>query len=209
MSCEDEPNPDKPPECSSPPDQPRPAPPPPHDMDTPDDSRCKRLAKEVNAQLLKQSKLHNSMDRLEGKVQELQAIPLDIPKIKPWVEIRWGNSNCDCIESDDTEIMYLTVGNPYSNLTLTDLTIQKITLLQGENQPIPKLPNGNPCIDVTPLGPYYFGDIPPEGKVTRQLVMWLRGALGGDHRLLLHGICFNASVHGDNDATFKFHVCED
>ena len=39
--------------------------------------------------------------------------PLDIPRIAPWISIRWGDSKCDCIEGDDTEIMHLTVCNPY------------------------------------------------------------------------------------------------
>jgi hypothetical protein len=209
MNCEDEPK-EEPPVCHSPPDEPRPGPPPPPPPgDHGGDGRCKRLATEVNKQLQGLSKLKNKMARGDGRNQEPRHEPLNIPRIEPWVTISWGDSDCDCIESDDTEIMYLTVCNPYSNLTLANLTIHEVRVVDADNKAVPKLPNGDPCIELVPVGPYYFGDVAPDACVSRQFVMRLRGALGGPHQIHLRGICFDACVHGDNDGSFTFDVCRD
>jgi hypothetical protein len=210
MNCEDEPKSDRPPPYDPPSDDPRPGPPPPHhEKDPPADGRCKRLAGEVNKELHGLARRQNNMVPCDGPAQEYKVEPLNIPRIEPWVTISWGDSKCDCIESDDTEIMYLTVCNPYSNLTLSNVTIQQVLVVDGSGKPVPNLPNGNPCIQLVPVGPYFFDDIPPGSCVSRQFLLRLRGALGGKHRILLRGICFDACVHGDNDACFNFEVCKD
>jgi hypothetical protein len=209
MNCEDEQKSDRPP-YDPPSDDPRPGPPPtPSDKEPPTDGRCKRLAGEVNKQLHALARRQNNMVPCDGPPQEYKVEPLDIPRIEPWVTISWGDSKCDCIESDDTEIMYLTICNPYSNLTLSNVTIQQVLVVDGSGNAVPKLPNGNPCIQLIPVGPYFFDDIPPGSCVSRQFLLRLRGALGGKHRILLRGICFDACVHGDNDGCFTFEVCKD
>jgi len=212
MNCEDEPKYDRPPPSDNPPDEPRHPPPSHHekpDRDVPTDARCRRLAREVDEQLHDLSRLQNHMLPCEGRQEEYKVEPLNIPRIEPWVTISWGDSKCDCIESDDTEIMYLTVCNPYSNLTLSNVSIQQVIVVDGDGKAVAKLPNGDPCIELVPLGPYYFGDILPGSCISRQFLMRLRGALGGKHRILLRGICFDACVHGDNDGCFAFDVCKD
>jgi len=209
MNCEDEPKSDRPP-YDPPSDDPKPGPPPsPPEREPPTDGRCKRLAGEVNKQLHGLARRQNNMVPCDGPAQEYKVEPLDIPRIEPWVTISWGDSKCDCIESDDTEIMYLTICNPYSNLTLSNVTVQQVLVVDGAGNAVPKLPNGNPCIQLIPVGPYFFDDIPPGSCVSRQFLLRLRGALGGKHRILLRGICFDACVHGDNDGCFSFEVCKD
>lgn len=211
MNCEDDQHEsDGPPPYDPPVEHPRPKPPrPSDDGDTPTDARCKRLAGEVNKELHTLSRRQNRMLRDDGPSHEYRVEPLDIPRIEPWVTISWGDSKCDCIESDDTEIMYLTICNPYSNLTLSNVTVQQLLVTDSSGKAVPKLPNGNPCIQLVPLGPYFFDDIPPGSCVSRQFLLRLRGALGGKHRILLRGICFDACVHGDNDGSFTFEVCKD
>ena len=51
--------------------------------------------------------------------------------------------------------------------------------------------------------------VAPAPPSRRQFLLRLRGALGGKHRILLRGICFDACVHGDNDGRFSFDVCKD
>lgn len=212
MNCEDDQDGDREPPYDCEPDpEPKPKTPPrdSDDGDTPTDARCKRLESDVNKQLAKLSRRQNHMAPCNGTYQEYKIEPLDIPRIEPWTTITWGDSKCDCIESDDTEIMYLTVCNPYSNLTLSNVTVQQVLVVDGAGKPVPNLPNGNPCIQLVPVGPFYFGDIAPGSCVSRQFLLRLRGALGGKHRILLRGICFDACVHGDNDDCFGFEVCVD
>jgi hypothetical protein len=135
--------------------------------------------------------------------------PVDIPPLEPQVYIRWGDSRCDCIEGDDTEIMHLTVCNPYRNVTLSNLVVSQIVVVDSNGNPVPNLPNGDPSIELVPIGPYCFDDIAPCTCVTREFVLWLRGAPGGTYHIRIKGICFDACFHGDADACFQFEVCKD
>lgn len=57
--------------------------------------------------------------------------------------------------------------------------------------PLPMLPNGDPSIELVPVGPYCFDDIAPCTCVTRELVLRRRGAPGGPCRIRVRGICFD------------------
>ncbi|MEI9853027.1 MAG: hypothetical protein WDN24_21700 [Sphingomonas sp.] len=57
-----------------------------------------------------------------------------------------------------------------------------VTLPDGGE--VPGLPDGTPSVQVVPLGPVCFGDIPPcrdetPGCVSREFVVRTRGARGG------------------------------
>lgn len=173
--------------------------------------RCAALAAQIDATLFEQLKeLKNGMLTCEGRDPgNVDCAPLDIPRIQPKTYISWGDSKCDCIESDDTEIMYLTVCNPYSNLTLSNVTVYELVVVDDNGQPVATLPDGTPSIQLVPLGPYCFDDIAPCACITRQFVLRLRGAIGGRYRILVRGICFDACFHGDGEACFAFDVCKD
>jgi len=172
--------------------------------------RCARLAAQVNEQLAGVQKFNPLRPCDERQpIEKPKCEPVKLPPLAPWVSIRWGDSQCDCIEGDDTEVMSLIVCNPYANLTLAGLTIQMVTVVDMNGNAVPNLPDGSPSIELTPIGPYCFGDIAPCTCVTRQFVLRLRGAVPGQHRILLKGICFNACFHGDEEACFVFNVCKD
>ena len=171
--------------------------------------RCRRIAAEVNEYLAGHARKQNRMRPCEGEQKEFKCEPLRIPDLMPWTTISWGDSPCDCIEGDDTEIMYVTVCNPYSNVTLSGLTIEKIEVVDANGKPVPLLPDGNPCIQLVPIGPYCFDDVPPCACVTRQFIVRLRAAPGGKYKMMLRGICFEACVHGDTEGCFVFEVCPD
>lgn len=175
----------------------------------PEQGRCRKIAVEVNEWLAKHARRQNLMRPCEGEPKEFKCEPLRIPDLVPWTSVSWGDSRCDCIEGDDTEIMYVTVCNPYSNLTLSGLTIEKIEVVNANGTAVPLLPDGNPCIQLVPIGPYCFDDIPPCACVTRQFLVRLRAAPGGKYKMMLRGICFEACVHADTEGCFIFEVCPD
>ena len=172
------------------------------------DDRCATIAAEVDEQIAGQE-LHNSMRPCRGEQVEPQCHPLDIPPIAPQTYIRWGSGPCDCIEGDDTEVMHLTVCNPYKNLTLSNLTIHQLVVVDANGNPVPNLPDGSPSIQLVPVGPHCFDDIAPCTCVSREFVLRLRGAPGGPYKILVRGICFDACLHGDTEACFTFEVCKD
>jgi hypothetical protein len=171
--------------------------------------RCAELADQVNQQLAQVPKVNTlrPCDK-EQPIEKPPCRPIEMPRIAPWTSIRWGDSKCDCIEGDDTEVMNVTVCNPYSNLTLSNLTIQQIVVVDSNGNPPALLPDGSPSVQLVPIGPYCFGDLAPCTCITRQFVLRLRGAVPGPYRILLRGICFDACFHGDEDDCFVFEVCK-
>jgi hypothetical protein len=169
--------------------------------------RCEEIEQQVNEELWRP--WNNVMRRCEGEYDFRFCFPLRIPEIEPLIGIVWGDSPCDCIEGDDTETMTIIVCNRYSNVALTGFTINRIVVVQADGSPVPTLPNGDPSIELVPLGPYCFDDIPPCTCVVRQFVLRLRGAPGGQYRILLQGICFEVCVHQLQEQCFTFEVCRD
>lgn len=171
---------------------------------------CRNLAAMVDEQLAGTPKVNalRPCDKSQP-VEKPPCAPVDLPRIAPWTSIRWGDSQCDCIEGDDTEVMHLTVCNPYRNLTLSNLTIHQIVVVQANGAPVANLPDGSPSVQLVPIGPYCFDDLAPCTCVTRQFVLRLRGAVPGPYRILLKGICFDACFHGDEEDCFIFNVCKD
>jgi hypothetical protein len=113
----------------------------------------------------------------EGECKEMPP-----PKVKPCISVSWGDSRCDCMETDDVEVFCITVCNCYTNVTFQDLTIAWVQVV-GPAGPVPTLPDGTPSVQIRPRGPLCFGDIEPcrdnRGTcVSRELVLIARGAKG-------------------------------
>jgi len=113
------------------------------------DDRCAKLAAEVDEQLAGVKKF-NALRPCDDTqpFEKPECHPLDIPPIAPWTSISWGDSKCDCIEGDDTEVMHLTICNPYKNLTLSNLTVQQLIVVDAAGNPVPNLPDGSPSIQL-------------------------------------------------------------
>jgi hypothetical protein len=138
-----------------------------------------------------------------------------IPKIEPCISVAWGDSKCDCMETDDVEVMCITVCNCYSNVTFSDLSIGHIRITDMAGRPVPTLPDGTPSVQVFPSGPICFGDIGPcterVGKscVSRELVVYTRGAVGKDYKLSFEGVCFAVKHHFQTEQCFVLTLCKD
>ncbi|HEY0413398.1 MAG TPA: hypothetical protein VGD66_09665 [Allosphingosinicella sp.] len=137
-----------------------------------------------------------------------------LPEIKPCITVKWGASECDCFETDDTEIVYISVCNCYSNLTFSNLHISYVEIVNEDGSPVPLLPDGTPSVQIVPIGPICFGDIGPceeEGDncVTRQAVVRTRGARSGRYRLLIHGICYEVRIAKNQEDCFVLDLCRD
>ena len=138
-----------------------------------------------------------------------------LPSLFPCIHVSWGDSDCDCMESDDVETICVTVCNCYTNVTFADLSIQIAWVLDDDNTLVATLPDGTPSVEVIPPGPICFGDVGPcvDGRktcVSRQLVVRNRGAKAGHYKLVLAGVCFDLVHHYFIGWTeFAFDVCKD
>jgi len=142
-------------------------------------------------------------------------VAVRLPHLQPCISVAWGDSACDCMETDDVEVLCVTVCNCYSNVTFNDLTIGQIQITDMAGNPVPVLPDGTPSVQVIPSGPICFGDIGPcKGKnqptcVSRELVLYTRGAIGKDYRLSFEGVCFSVSHEFQSEQCFVVKLCQD
>lgn len=142
-------------------------------------------------------------------------VSVKLPDIKPCIAVAWGDSPCDCLETDDVEVLCVTVCNCYSNVTFNDLTIGHIQITDMAGNPVANLPDGTPSVQIFPSGPICFGDIGPcKGRnqpscVSRELVLYTRGAIGKDYKLSFEGVCFTVSHHFQSEQCFVVKLCQD
>ena len=143
-----------------------------------------------------------------------RCVEAPLPDLQPCISVSWGESDCDCLETDDTEVLCITVCNCYSNVTLLGLTISYLWLTDAAGNWVETLPDGTPAVQIHPVGPICFGDIPPctaEGAtcVSREVVLTSRGARSGDYQLEVGGVCFGIGVNYITDDCFKLKLCAD
>lgn len=140
-------------------------------------------------------------------------LEVEAPEIKPCISISWGDSKCDSLETDDFEILCISICNCYSNVTFNDLNINLIEITDSDGNTIANLPDGTPSVQAVPKGPLCFGTIAPckDGEtscVSREFVINTRGAKEGNYLVKLHGICFEVSFSYNNTACFEFELCK-
>lgn len=136
----------------------------------------------------------------------------DIPKLSPVIELLWGDSNCDCIETDDYEVFYIAVRNPYNNVNFSNFRIGKIRVVDKKGKLVAVLPDGTDSVELVPVGPYCFGNIDAcsskrDNSVFRQFVLNNRGAKSGDYKILLEGICFEVSTAYSQKQCLAIDLC--
>lgn len=164
--------------------------------DTPAGKFCELLEAAADAALAKSCGAKQFDERFgncDSPCREIQA-----PKIIPCLHLRWGDGPNDRLETDDTEVLCVTVCNPYSNVALNDFTLQ-IFVLDSSNAPVPTNPDGTPSVQIKPQFNICFGDIPPcDPKnerqlscVSREVVMINRGAKAGKYKIFVF-YCFQA-----------------
>lgn len=139
----------------------------------------------------------------------------EFPELKPCISVTWGDSPCDCMESDDVEVLCITVCNCYSNVAFANLSIGQIVLTDIQGNPVAQLPDGSDSVQIIPSGPICFGNIGPcldDGRptcVSREVVLRTRGAIGQEYRLQLNGVCFDVCHKYQSESCFVLAVCQD
>lgn len=140
---------------------------------------------------------------------------VEMPRIRPCISVAWGDTPCDCMETNDFEVLCITVCNCYSNVTFGNLSIGHVQVTDMAGNPVPALPDGTPSVQVVPSGPICFGDIGPcternrPACVSRELVLYTRGAVGRQYRLTFSAICFSVCHTYQHEQCFTFKLCQD
>lgn len=121
-----------------------------------------------------------------------------VPDLSPIVEIKWGDSNDDNVETEDFEVFYVSVRNPYNNVEFSNFRIGTIRIVDINGNPVAVLPDGTNSVELVPIGPYCFGDInrcnsTQDNSVYREFVLNNTGARAGKYKILLEGISFQTN----------------
>jgi hypothetical protein len=139
---------------------------------------------------------------------------VELPEIEPCVSIVWGDSDCDCFETDDVETAIVSICNCYSNISFANVHISYFLIVMADGSPVPVLPDGTPSVQIVPIGPICFGDIGPckEGEtncVSREVVIRTRGAKAGKYKILVGGICYEVVLQQMSNECFELTLCQD
>ena len=140
-------------------------------------------------------------------------IEVPLPEIKPCITISWGDSDCDCLETDDFEILCISICNCYANIAFNNFTISMIEITDSDGNAVENLPDGTPSVQAVPIGPICFGNILPcvDGDascVSREFVINTRGAKDRGYQVKLRGICFEVNFEYDQESCFSFKLCK-
>lgn len=122
------------------------------------------------------------------------------PKVVPCFRLRWGNGPQDHFETDDTEIICITVCNPYSNVVLKDFNVM-LGVTTAAGGAVPTQADGTPSVIIKPQFNVCFDDIPAcdpqkpnQNCVSREFVVIDRGAVPGQYKIVIL-YCFEACFH--------------
>ncbi|MEZ4934798.1 MAG: hypothetical protein R2788_22040 [Saprospiraceae bacterium] len=139
---------------------------------------------------------------------------LELPNVSPCFSVVWGDSDCDCMETNDFEVLLIKACNCYSNLAFQNLTIGRLIVLDSAGKPVATLPDGNPSVEVLPSGPICFGNLEPCTDNTptckaREFIIRTRGALSGKYQLKFEAICFDVVNKFSTEQCFTLDLCKD
>jgi hypothetical protein len=119
------------------------------------------------------------------------------PKIVPCLHLRWGDGPKDQLETEDTEVLCITVCNPYSNVVLKNFNVQ-LFVFTGAGGAVPNQADGTPSVMIKPQFNICFDDIPAcdpqnprQSCVSREVVLLSRGAVPGQYKVVAL-YCFEA-----------------
>jgi hypothetical protein len=158
---------------------------------------CERIDAIAN-DAIRQACAKKQFDLKSGNCPREGCLAVEKPKIAPCIHLRWGDGPQDHLETDDTEVLCLTVCNPYSNVAFKNVTVQLFILPAGGGA-IPNQADGTPSVMIKPSFMICFDDIPPcnpqqpkeASCVSREVVMINRGAIPGKYRIYVI-YCFEA-----------------
>lgn len=126
---------------------------------------------------------------------------IELPEIRPCFKLHWGDSNQDNIETHDTEVLFITACNPYSNLSMKGLTISSISITPNQ-----VTPNGEMSVNLVPSELICYDVLEPCSCSTREYALLTRNAVPGDYTLTVNYCVEDMVLHGQNRGTDVFRL---
>ena len=123
---------------------------------------------------------------------------IQVPDFKPCFYLHWGDSNQDQIETEDFEVLVLSVCNPYTNVLFKDIKISGIEVIHPNGTKAELLPDGTPSAMVVPSRLITFCELYPCSCCHIELVLKTSGALQGPYKIVFD-YCIDETCLIDDD----------
>lgn len=134
-----------------------------------------------------------------GPTGQSACTTLRIPEFAPCFSLHWGDGPNDQLETHDTEIVYITVCNPYCNLSFKDLKIIKLTI-----SPNAVLPNGEMAVELAASSLICYGDLGPATCATREYALLINNAAVGAYTINIEYCIGEIELHARNSGKDRF-----
>lgn len=134
-------------------------------------------------------------------LQNEECIPAKIPRIQPCFSLEWGDSPRDQFETHDTETVFITACNPYTNIAFRGLTITKITVTPNQI-----LPNGEDSFDIVPSKLICYDHLAACACSTREYTFILRNAKPGLYTVAFEYCLDEILIEDDKIGKNQFEV---
>jgi|GEM_PF-4097013 len=118
-----------------------------------------------------------------GETGNLPCKPLDIPAVRPCFYLHWGDGPRDIIETEDFEVMVLSVCNPYDNVLFKGVQITNIEVVHADGSPVELLPDGSPCVITVPSKLVCLCEVAPCSCSHLELALKSDGAIEGPYKI--------------------------
>jgi hypothetical protein len=129
--------------------------------------------------------------------------PAEVPAaFTPYFTMKWGDGVNDHFESHDTEIFYIQVHNPYSNICFGDVKILNIQVVPNQLNP-----DGSNALQIVPAEIVCFEAIGPCETVSRDFVLMIENSLPGPYQITFDYCIGSVVVTGDvGQGTASFDI---
>lgn len=144
----------------------------------------------------------NKNKKVKKPYEQKACSTLDVSSITPSFYLHWGDSKRDIIESHDDEVLYITACNSYSNISLKDLTILKVTIT-----PTPgTLSNGEKEMSLIPDRLICFDTLEGCSCATREFTLLTRGVKPQKYTFEIEYCIKSIELNQDHTGTNQFTI---
>lgn len=119
----------------------------------------------------------------------------------PLFTLKWGDGLSDQFESEDFEVIYILVHNPYRNLIYRNLMIFDITITPNQT-----LPNGDDAVMIIPAEIACFEEVQPCSHVSRDFALVLDHCLVGTYQIAFKYCIEEISIVSGSTGAAAFNI---
>jgi hypothetical protein len=120
---------------------------------------------------------------------------------EPIFSLHWGDGTTDQFESHDTEIIYISIRNPFRNLIYRGVKIFNIRITPNQ-----VLPSGEDALELIPAEIACFDEIEPCSYVSRDFAFLIQNAVVQGYQITFDYCIEETAIVSPNDGSASFNI---